>query len=114
MAKILMKVNGLDGQVALLNDRVVILREGFINSLFFGFSAKREIPLGAVSEIRFRDATRFKYGEIEFVRGGRSTDEKRSAKHSTVKFTRKHHDEFERLKEKMFEMMDQLARQRQA
>jgi len=112
MAKTIMKITGMDGQVELMNDRVVILRQGMFNAMKFGFNAKREIPLGAISEVVFKGATPFKFGEIEFVRSGRSTDERKAAKHSTVKFRKLQHAQFEELKEKVFELMENIARSR--
>jgi hypothetical protein len=113
MAKVIIKIAGLDGQVELRDDRIIIHRKGLWNAMQFGLNAKREIPLGAISEVMFRDASTFRFGEIEFVRGGRSVDEKKSARNSTVRFAKKDNTQFEALKEKIFELMSQLARQRQ-
>ena len=104
MAKSIMYVTGIDGQVELLPDRVVIHRKGFVNSLFFGFNSRREIPLGQISEVAFRDATRMKYGIIEFIRSGRSTDERKGGS-CIVKFNRKSAPQFEALKEKAFQLL---------
>ena len=112
MAKTIMKVSGLDGQIELMNDRVVIHRKGALNALKFGFNAKREIPISAISEVVFKGATTFKFGEIEFVRSGRSSDERKASKHSTVKFRKLQNAQFEEIKEKIFELMETLARSR--
>jgi hypothetical protein len=112
MAKVIMKVEGIDGQVALLNDRVVITREGLLNIFSFGFNSRREIPLSAISEVMFRNATMLKPGQIEFVRSGRSQDERKSAKQSTVKFRKLNAARFEELKEKIFELMEKNSRSR--
>lgn len=114
MAKTLMKLAGLDGQVELMSDRVVIHRKGIVNAVRFGFGAKREIPIGAISEVVFKDATAFRFGEIEFVRSGRSTDERKASRNSTVRFRKLQAPQFEELKEKIFELMETLARSRQA
>ena len=112
MAKVIMKVAGLDGQVMLLADRVVITREGILNMLSHGFNSKREIPLMAISEVIFKTPTLFQMGHIEFVRSGRSADERKTTKQSTVKFRKSQVDHFEAFKEKIFELMEQNARQR--
>ena len=113
MGKILMRAKGIDGQVDLLSDRIVITRQGFLNAIKYGFNSTREIPLGAISEIMFRAAGRLMFGSIEFVRGGRSVDEKNKSKHSTVKFNFIHNKEFEDIKEKTFELMEQYNRKPQ-
>jgi hypothetical protein len=113
MGKILMRVVGLDGQIDLLPDRVVIHRDGLLNAIKFGFNATREIPLGAISEVSFRVASTFIFGSIEFVRSGRSVDEKNKSKHSTVKFNTTTNKEMEILKEKVFELMDKYNRKPQ-
>jgi hypothetical protein len=112
MAKVIMKVAGIDGQIFLLTDRVVITRDGLLNVFTFGFNSRREIPLAAISEVMFRGASMFKPGHIEFVRSGRSQDERKSAKQSTVKFRKIHGEKFEELKEKIFELMEKNSRSR--
>lgn len=112
MAKVIMKVAGIDGQVTLLSDRIIITREGWLNVFSFGFNSRREIPLLAISEVMFRNASFFRPGHIEFVRSGRSQDERKSAKQATVKFRKLHTGQFEAFKEKVFELMEQNARAR--
>lgn len=105
--KAIMYVEGLDGQVELLPDRVIIHRRGFLNSLFFGFNSRREIPIGQISEIAFRDANRIKFGVIEFVRSGRSEQERKGGG-CIVKFNRVSAPQFEILKEKTFEILQKI------
>ena len=106
MAKRIMYVEGLDGQVELMSDRVIIHRKGMLNALFFGFNSRREIPLGQVSEVAFREATRIKYVIIEFVRSGRSTDERKGSSTCIVKFNRAGAAKFEALKEQVFQLIE--------
>ena len=54
MSKVLLRVEGMDGQIELLADRVVIHRAGLWNAVKYGLNAKREIPLGAISEVVFQ------------------------------------------------------------
>ena len=110
MAKAIMRAEGVDGQIDLLPDRIVIHRQGLYNAIRFGFNATREIPLGAISEVMFRAAGKLSFGKIEFVRSGRSVDEKQKSKHSTVTFGQRHNTQFQALKEKTFELMDQYSR----
>ena len=111
MAKVLARVEGLDGQIELLPDRIVISREGLWNAIKYGFNSRREIPLGAISEVMFRGGSALRFGEIEFVRSGRSTDEKKSSKQSTVRFGKVKNQEFEVFKEKVFVLMEKVSRQ---
>lgn len=103
MAKQLMYVTGNDGQIELLDDRVIIHRKGILNIARHGINARREIAFGSISSVNFRDATMFRMGEIDFDYAGRSQTDKRQ---NTVMFSKKHHDDFFRLKEKLFELMN--------
>ncbi|MDX1975465.1 MAG: hypothetical protein SFT92_07290 [Rickettsiales bacterium] len=109
MAKRLMYIEGIDGQVELLTDRVIIHRKGWWNIMRFGFGAKREIPIAAIAEVVFRDANPIMFGRIEFVRAGRSQDERRKD-YSAVKFRKVKQPEFVKLKEMIFDMVDQYAK----
>ena len=110
MAKTIMKAVGIDGIVELMTDRVVIHRPGIWNLFKYGPNSKREIPLGAISEVGYKAPGMLLFGEIDFVRSGRSMDEKTKRTSSAVKFNRKHHEQFETLKEKVFEFLEQAAK----
>lgn len=111
MGKTLMYVEGMDGQVELLADRVVIHRKGVFNAFKFGLNARREIPLHAISEIGFKPASAIRFGEIEFVRSGRSGDERSIKNSNTVRFPQKKQEKFERLKERIFKILEVMAKQ---
>lgn len=112
MAKELMRAQGMSGALILMNDRVVIHRPGFINFVRYGKSAKREIPLSAISEVIFTAPTWVTVGEIEFVRAGRSNDDRTSHTNSanSLRFARRKVKEFEAIKEKIFELMNNQGR----
>lgn len=110
MAKLLMKVDGQDGQIELTEDRIIIYRRGLFNMFKYGYNSQREIPIGAVSEVAFRNASALTIGSIEFVRSGRSVEEKKNAQMNTVKFTRAKQQEFTALKEKIFELINQASK----
>lgn len=115
MAKPLMRLVGLDGKVELLPDRIVIHREGLWNAMKFGLNARREIPIVAVSEVVFKPANAFRWGEIEFVRSGRSVDDSKSNKktnYNAVRFKKDKNQQFEALKEKVFELLTQMHKQK--
>ncbi len=108
MTKRIIYVEGVDGQVELMSDRVVIHRKGLFCALRFGFGSKREIPLGAIAEVNFRDSNLLVMGKIEFIRAGRSQEEKITKDYSSVKFRMRDQQKFERLKETVFQMVDQF------
>ncbi|MDX2113168.1 MAG: hypothetical protein SFW63_05505 [Alphaproteobacteria bacterium] len=111
MAKLLMRVKGFDGEVELLSDRIVITRPGIFNMFKFGLNARNEIPLAAISEVTFKPPLMLGMGSIEFVRSGRSSDE-RKGNSSLVKFKKANAKQFEMLKEKAFELINLLAQKR--
>jgi hypothetical protein len=110
MSKQMMMVQGLDGQVELLSDRVIIHRQGMWNMFKYGMNARREIPLGAISEVSFRSANAIIFGQIDFMRAGGGTVGKKKTSDTAVKFKRDKQQEFEKLKEKVFELMSQARK----
>lgn len=108
MANLIMRVEGNDGQIELLEDRVVIHRAGILNIFKYGLNSKREIPLGAISEVAFKTPSILGMGQIEFIRSGGnySNNAKKPASQTIVKFNSKKKPEFEALKEKIFEMIN--------
>ncbi len=115
MAKPIMRVEGLDGAVELLADRVIVTHPGIWNAFKFGFNASREIPLGAISEIGFRNAHMLMWGEIDFIVGGHSMPQmgkKKKASPTAVTFNKNKQKQFEILKEKVFELMAKQNAQR--
>ncbi len=113
MATTLMKIQGLDGTIELMNDRVVISRSGLLNSLKFGTNSRREIPVGMISEVLFRAPSLLTMGEIEFIRSGSNASTvngKKVANLNLVKFNKKNVAEFEALKEKIFELINKQNR----
>ena len=109
MPKTIMYVKGVDGQVELTTDRVVVHREGLFNTLKYGRHASHEIPLSSVSGIDFHDATFFTMGEIDFDHPGKMSDSK--GKKNAVKFNKRHQKEFHALKEKIFQIIEYNHRQ---
>lgn len=103
----LMYVTGFDGQIELLDDRVIIHRKGILNMLRHGFHVRREIPLSSITSVNFREATPIRMGEIDFDFAGRSQTDK---KQNTVMFARRQQKHFFNLKEKLFSMMQQARR----
>jgi len=107
MSKTIMKVEGFDGQVELLEDRIIIRRQGWWNALTYGFNAKTEIPLMAISEVSFKPPLLLGMGTIDFIRSGRVSQDMKRGSSTAVKFKKIKLQEFEAFKEKVFEMITQ-------
>ncbi len=106
-SKPLAQVSGTDGSIEVLNDRIIVRRKGIMNMLNSAGGSQREIPLSAISEVAFKPATLMQGGQIEFVRaGGKPGD-------CVVKFQKKQQDEFSRLKEYIFQLMNHHAKRAQ-
>ena len=105
MVKPIMQVAGADGQVELLPDRIVIHRKGIFTMLKYGMNASREIPLTSITSVNFRNANFFRTGEVDFDYAGRNQGDN---KQNVVKFTYKQQDDFIKLKEKIFDMMNKV------
>lgn len=109
---LLIYLEGMDGQIALTADRIIITRKGFFNILMYGLTAQREIPLGAVSEVVFKEPTLLAPGHIEFVISGRANFQTDRVNHNAVKFQKQHQSKFLELKEKVFALIEWSNRQK--
>lgn len=105
-----MKQEGVDGVVELLTDRIILTRPGLWNTVKFGSKGRREIPYAAVSEVQFKEARNLGFGEIEFVRTGSNPKEERHF--YRIKFKKEQQGKFEKLKEKVFEILNYYASKR--
>ena len=108
MVKPIAHIQGLDGEVYVLPDRVLIMRKGIWNAFKFGLNAQREIPLSAITEIGFKNANVLIFGEIDFISGTRVTampGKKKPVNPNAVKFRKDKQKDFESMKEKIFELM---------
>ena len=112
MANVVMKAVGVDGEVTLMTDRVVIDRPGWWNKILFVFDTHREIPFSSISEIKFKPPIMIMVGVIDFVMSGGPVviGNKKKNSPTAVKFNKKQQAEFEKLKEKTFELMNQNSR----
>lgn len=111
MAKLIMKAQGMNGALLLMDDRIIIQRPGIINFIRYGKNATREIPLSAISEVVFTAPTWVTVGEIEIVRAGNSRDERKEKLNAnSLRFARRRLNDFTVIKEKLFEMMNAQGR----
>jgi hypothetical protein len=93
---------GMDGQVELHKDRIIITRKGFFAMLSHGIKPQRELPLGAITTVEFQDAGIFNKGYINFLYAGNI----RKSGETVVKFSRKENEIFRSLKEEIFLLMN--------
>jgi hypothetical protein len=117
MSKMIMRLEGMDGVVELMSDRVVVLHPGLWNMIRFGTNSTRELPLGAISEIGFKNANVLVWGEIDFIVGTRPMPipgQKKKVSPTSVRFKKDKQKQFEALKDKVFELMAQHSRQSRA
>ena len=67
----IMSLKGVNGQVVLLEDRVIIKRKGAMASLTTGFfSGDKELHITSISGIQFKEATLATNGFIQFTISG--------------------------------------------
>ncbi len=100
MGPILMRVEGVNANLLLLEDRVRIQRREERTFLNQGFRREREILLSQIASIRFRKATTLGNGFIQFVlSGGRGVADSDVARdENTILFRSARQAEFERIK----------------
>jgi len=100
MGPILMRVEGVNANLLLLEDRVRIQRREERTFLNQGFRREREILLSQIASIRFRKATALGNGFIQFVlSGGRGVADSDVARdENTILFRSARQAEFERIK----------------
>ena len=72
-----MKSQGVDAEIELLKDRIIISRSGLLSKV--SGTAKREIPYSSVLEVKFKEATVLAPGNIELARVGIPSTEDNSA-----------------------------------
>jgi hypothetical protein len=93
---------GVDGQVELHKDRLIITRKGWFAILAHGFKPQRELPLSAISTVEFQEAGFFNKGSINFLYAGNV----RKSGETMVKFPKACNESFRILKDQIFTLMN--------
>jgi len=96
-----MKAEGVDGQIHVLKDRILITRKGIMAMIAHGIKPSKEIPLASVSSVEFQDATRFSAGSLSIYYGGKG-----ASADATVKFQHKANERFKQIKEEIFQLIN--------
>ncbi len=107
MEEALLKAKGVNGQVELLQDKVLIRREGLLAK---GMGADKEIPLRQIASVKFED--RWNNGYIQFVLGEQdavSTFKEAQRNPTAVVFNRFQRKPFEALQQ----AVDRLVAERE-
>lgn len=65
-------VKGVNGQISVFEDRVVITRQGFLGFASQGLAGEKTIPISAIQSVQFKEGGMLTNGFIQFaVMGGR-------------------------------------------
>ncbi len=100
MGPILMRADGVNANLLLLEDRVRIQRREEKAFPHQGFRGNRDILLSQINSIRLKKATTMGSGFIQFLLTGRSVSGNHDAAHdeNTVMFRSAHQAEFDKIK----------------
>ena len=104
-----MEVKGVNGQIELHNDRVIIKRKGVMSKLTQGLKGEKSILVSRISSVQFKEATSFTNGYIQF--GFSGGEESKSGlfdatkDENTVMFRKSQQREFERLRDKIDQLI---------
>jgi len=100
-----MRVEGSNGSVEFLGDRIIIRRKGLANVLTQGVQGDKTIPLSRLTAVQFRHAGSMMAGLIQFtIQGGREFRGgmmEATKDENAVMFTREQEPEFAQLREQV-------------
>lgn len=102
MSEVVLEAVGLNGQISLLTDRVVIKRKGVMGFLSQGLKGDKETPIRNITSVQMKEAGMLTNGYIHESRGGlmdATTDE------NSVVFNKKQMDQFVAFKQKLDSLM---------
>lgn len=103
------QVSGIDGQLTLFEDRIVISREGIQAKINHGLKGDKEIFLTSITSVQFKKAGIITNGYIQFgVLGGRESRGglmRAASDEITVTFTKYEQTDFQGVKEKVNELI---------
>jgi ribosomal protein L40E len=107
-----MKFIGNNGQIEVLQDRLVITRKGLVGFLTQGFGGEKTIPFSSISAVQYREPGMVILGYIQFKIMGAPEGSNPATDENTVNFTRgKQEQDFRRLKQHMDSVLFQTGDQ---
>jgi len=112
VSELLYELKGLNGQLELYEDKIVIKRKGFLAKIDHGFfKGDKTIYINQITAIQVKPAGFFMYGYIQFTLPGGVESKKglRDADHdeNTVEFYKQDNELVKQIKSKIEELMAQ-------
>lgn len=102
MAELLMSAKGINGQLELYVDKIVIKRKGILSFMTQGLKGDKDILLSSISSIQLKNASMLTNGYIQFsFMGGQEGKRglfQATQDENTVMFDRKQQPDFDALK----------------
>lgn len=110
MEELLFNLKGVNGQLEVYNNRVIIKRKGFLSKITQGFfKGDKEILISKISAIQVKLGTIWINGYMQFtLSGGNENTEgilDAVEDENTVVFTKEHNDEVIKIKECIYELI---------
>lgn len=111
MQEVLFKLNGVNGQLEVYENRVIIKRKGVLSKLTQGFfKGNKEILISKISAIQVKLGTVLTNGYIQFTLSGGNENTKglfdATKDENTVMFSKKCNDEVIKIKEGIYALLD--------
>lgn len=117
LSGIICSARGRNGQVHLLEDRVLITRQGFVSAITYGFRGDKEILISEITSIGWKEPglttgyIHFEYvGGQAPVRTGVFTDNSIVSNENAVLFTQDHQRDFEEFRKLLEEKRAELRK----
>lgn len=108
-----MEAIGVNGQLELVGNKIVIKRKGMLAKMTQGLKGDKEILIKQISSIQFKNAGAFTNGYIQFAFSGGKEDKgglfDATKDENAVMFNKKQQLNFERLKKAVEEKIDELT-----
>lgn len=102
MAELLMSAKGINGQLELYVDKIVIKRKGILSFMTQGLKGDKDILLSSISSIQLKNASMLTNGYIQFAFMGGQEGKRglfqATQDENTVMFDRKQQPDFDALK----------------
>jgi hypothetical protein len=115
MSDVLMQLNGVNGQLELYEDKILIKRKGVLSKMTQGFfKGDKSIYLAQISGIQVKPGTWATNGYIQFTLSGGNENTKgifdATRDENAVIFTRKYNDLVNRIKDRIEELKMSLSK----
>jgi hypothetical protein len=99
------RYEGYGADIAIEGETLLLTKKGF-GAKMIGSSGTRRIPFRALTDVKFKDATRLVNGWIQLAVGGVPADKAQASDPNTVLFRHKSQGEFERLRDYLLKVIE--------